>query len=214
MTRKAAFCLFDLDGTLSNPVIGIGRCLNHALRHHGHSPVAESEVPRFIGPPLDETFGFLVPSATPGHVAALVWRYRERYAEIGYAENVLYPGIPEALETLHAAGVPLGLCTSKRADFAERILDLFGIRHYFRFVSGGDIGIRKADQLAALIANGVIDSSSTMIGDRATDILAAKANALRSVAVLWGHGSLAELQDASPDAMVATPRELAKLAVV
>jgi phosphoglycolate phosphatase len=63
----------------------------------------------------------------------------------------IYPGIAEALYALDAAGVPLGLCTSKRADFAESILELFGLRDHFRFVSGGDIGIRKSDQLATLL---------------------------------------------------------------
>ena len=167
MTSKDSFAIFDLDGTLSDPAVGIGRCLNHALRHYGHAPVADSDVPRYIGPPLDETFGSIVPGATPEHVTALVMRYRERYADVGYAENVLYPGIPEALEALRVAGVPLGLCTSKRADFATRILELFGIRHRFRFVSGGDMGIRKVDQLAELLEGGREDLLGALLGKAA-----------------------------------------------
>ena len=207
----AAFRVFDLDGTISDPSIGIGRSLNYALEHYGHPPIAESDVSHFIGPPLDETFRSIVRDSSPEHIAALVSKYRERYAEVGYSENVLYPGIPEALQALVAADIPLGLCTSKRADFAESILNLFGLRQFFHFISGGDIGVRKADQLASLLNDGLIAKSSIMIGDRAVDILAAKSNGLGSVAVLWGHGSLEELEGVFPDALLQFPRELLAL---
>ena len=208
----ATFRVFDLDGTISDPSVGIGRSLNYALDHYGHPPIAESDVSHFIGPPLDEAFRSIVRDSSPEHIAALVSKYRERYAEVGYSENVLYPGIPEALQALAAADIPLGLCTSKRADFAESILNLFGLRQFFHFISGGDIGVRKVDQLASLLNDGVIAKSSTMIGDRAVDILAAKSNGMGSVAVLWGHGSLGELQGVSPDALLQFPRELLALA--
>lgn len=104
-----------------------------------------------------------------------------------------------------------GLCTSKRADFAERILELFGLRHHFAFVSGGDIGIAKADQLAALLAAGAIDRDAIMIGDRAVDLEAAHANGLASCGVLWGFGSRAELEAPRPRYLVQTPDELAQL---
>ena len=208
---RATFYVFDLDGTISDPVVGIGRSLNHALEHFGYPSIEESEVSQFVGPPLDQTFGSLVGSASPEHIAELVSKYRERYADIGFSENVIYPGIREALRALELSGIPLGLCTSKRADFADRILQLFGIREYFRFISGGDIGIRKSDQLASLLGARTISASSTMIGDRAVDILAARANMLKSVAVLWGHGSVEELKSASPNLLIESPHELLEL---
>jgi len=133
------FLVFDLDGTLSDPSVGIGRSLNHALEHYGHPPIPANEVPQYIGPPLDHAFRSRLVGATPEHIGELVAKYRKRYAELGFAENVIYPGIAEALYALDAAGIPLGLCTSKRADFAENILELFDLSDYFRFVSGGDI---------------------------------------------------------------------------
>lgn len=207
-----SFRIFDLDGTISDPSVGIGRCLNYALQHYGYPIIPRDHVSHFIGPPLNQTFRSIVGSLSDEHIAALVAKYRERYAEIGYSENVIYPGITEALRTLEAADIALGLCTSKRADFAQNILSLFNIRQYFDFVSGGDIGVRKADQLAALLRDGVIAESSTMIGDRAVDILAARENGLNAVAVLWGHGSLEELRGVSPDALLESPHELLALA--
>jgi phosphoglycolate phosphatase len=200
--------VFDLDGTLSDPSVGIGRSLNHALQHYGHPPIPAKEVSQYIGPPLDHAFRSRLAGVTPEHIRELVAKYRERYAEVGFAENVIYPGIAEALYALDAAGVPLGLCTSKRADFAESILELFDLRDYFRFVSGGDIGVRKSDQLATLIDQRRISTSATMIGDRSIDVLAARENGLKSVAVLWGHGSRDELEAALPDVFVESPHEL------
>ena len=208
----AAFRIFDLDGTISDPAVGIGRSINYALEYFGYPPIPDREVSRLIGPPLDQTFQSIVGSASPEHIAQLVAKYRERYAEVGYSENVIYPGIPEALLRLSAADIPMGVCTSKRADFAERILKLFGIREHFDFISGGDIGVRKVDQLAYLLGNRTIGKASIMIGDRAVDILAAKANGLRSVAVLWGHGSVEELQSVVPDALLKAPEELVSIA--
>lgn len=68
------------------------------------------------------------------------------------------------------------------------------------------------NQLASLIKDGVVAKSSTMIGDRALDIVAAKSNALASVGVLWGHGSLEELQAVAPDASLRHPHELLRFA--
>lgn len=209
MSRAAL--VFDLDGTLSDPVLGIGRSINHALVAQGHRPLADHEVSPFIGPPLDVTFRQLIPQASHGEVLALVASYRERYGAVGFAENTLYDGVPDALSALAARGVVMGVCTSKRADFAEKILALFGLRQHFVFVSGGEIGVSKAMQLAELLAAGRLADGAQMIGDRAIDVQAAHHNGLQSVGVLWGHGSEAELREAGAGRLLARPQELAAL---
>ncbi|MGE0704311.1 MAG: HAD hydrolase-like protein [Vicinamibacterales bacterium] len=202
---------FDLDGTLSDPAVGIGRSLNYALEAFGHPALSALEVPRYIGPPLDWAFRQIVPNASHDTVLSLVAKYRERYQDVGYAENSLYPGIAEALAHLSTRGVQMGVCTSKRTDFAEKILEIFCLRHYFQFVAGGDIGITKGQQLRALLERGAICPSSTMIGDRAVDIEAAHANGLRAVGILWGHGTRAELVTAGSDGLLENPSDFASL---
>jgi phosphoglycolate phosphatase len=209
-----AYLVLDLDGTISDPLVGIARCMNYALEQFGHLPIAEDRISQFIGPPLDYAFRSIIGPAPTDHIAELVVKYRERYAEVGYLENVLYPGIPEALEILSGAEVPLGLCTSKRGDFAEKIMKMFGLRHFFKFLSGGDIGVQKKEQLAELLREGKISNGSYMIGDRAVDVEAGKENGLGSVGVLWGHGTEEELRLADPTYILRHPNQLAELRYV
>jgi len=119
--------VFDLDGTLSDPAVGIGRSLNHALRTSGFPPIAESQVSRYIGPPLDHTFRAITGTDSPEFVETLVGRHRQRYADVGYAEKVLYAGMRESIAGLAGRGLMLGGCASKRAHFAEKILQMFGL---------------------------------------------------------------------------------------
>lgn len=203
--------VFDLDGTISNPLDGFAQSINHALRNNGLPERRPGELARFIGPPLDETMIELSGNAPQAVRTRLITDYRQRYAETGYARNTLYDGVPQALQALREAGATLGVCTSKRADFAESILALFGLRDLFDFVSGGDIGVHKWQQLQALRAAGRVGADTVMVGDRDVDIDAAHRNGLHACGVAWGFGSLQELQRAGPRYLATAPAELAGL---
>ena len=204
--------LFDLDGTLSDPLEGIGRSINYALSHFGYKPLAFADVAPYVGPPLDETFKAITGGRMTSEVTALVSKFRERYADVGYSENKLYPGIIEALEALRAANTPMAVCTSKRRDFAEKILTMFGLIQYFRFIDGGEIGTHKWQQIAVLLSQGKVSKSSIMVGDRSVDMIAAHRNGLKAAGVLWGYGSLAELSNEMPARLFSSPSELVDLA--
>ena len=204
--------LFDLDGTLSDPAEGFVNSMNHALISHDYAARPASELTTYIGPPLEVTMGNLTGSKDSKHIRSLVDKYRERYSETGYAENSLYPGIADTLEHLSQTdGVRLGVCTSKRADFAKRILERFSLLHYFEFVSGGDVGIAKWQQLQGLLADRTISRRSLMIGDRHFDLSAAAKNALPSAGVLWGYGSREELTEHGPAHLFTRPVEIRDL---
>jgi phosphoglycolate phosphatase len=204
--------LFDLDGTLSDPLVGIGRSINYALEHFGFAPLDLVRLAPYVGPPIDETFTLLTGVSSDADVRALVAKYRERYSDVGYSENVLYPDVADAIAHLADADVPLGICTSKREDFAERILQMFGLRAHFAFVSGGEVGIAKWQQIQALVAAGRVGPATLMVGDRATDLIAAHRNGLLSAGVLWGYGSEAELAQERPHYVFRNAAELKALA--
>lgn len=211
--QNVSTLIFDLDGTISDPSMGVHRCMNHALRFYGFPEVSERTAFATIGPPLDEAFSQFQPNANEQVIANLIAKYRERYAELGYAENQIYSGVVDTLNGLTARGVRMGVCTSKRVDFAEKILSMFGLLDFFSFVSGGDIGIKKYQQLAGLLESGEINRTSVMVGDREVDISAAKANGLRSVGVLWGFGDRDELEQAGADVILSQIYELSQIKV-
>ncbi|MCK5663807.1 MAG: HAD hydrolase-like protein [Thiotrichaceae bacterium] len=210
---KVETLIFDLDGTISDPKEGIFKSINFALEHFSFEAIEEHQVDAFIGPPLDLTFSSLTQSTDQKLIHNLVARYRERYADIGYQENKLYDGIPSVLQQLHNhQHCRLGLCTSKRVDFAEQILTMFNLREHFDFLSGGDIGIHKWQQLHQLLADGITNKNSLMIGDRDVDLIAAHKNQLSSAGVLWGYGDLTELQKEDPAFIFEQPHQLIELA--
>jgi phosphoglycolate phosphatase len=210
MFQNHDLMLFDLDGTISDPLEGIGRSINYALAHFGYEPLKLSELAKYVGPPLDETFKEITGNEV--ECTALVAKYRERYGDVGYTENILYPGVAEVLLKLQAANIPIALCTSKRQDFAERILEMFELIHYFRFISGGEIGVHKSQQIKSLLLQGQVSKSTVMIGDRAADMVAAHKNGLNAGGVLWGYGSKSELLNETPLYLFSSPSELMQLA--
>jgi phosphoglycolate phosphatase len=203
--------VFDLDGTLSDPFDGIAASVAHALAREGLPPADAATVAHWIGPPLDELLMGVTGVARGPGLDRLVSAYRERYAERGWAECLPYDGVADALRALCEQGIAMGVCTSKREDFARRVLDLQGIDGLFELVSGGDVGVPKARQLGELLRGGRIDRTSVMVGDRAVDLAAARANGLRGVGVLWGYGTRDELEAEEPLAVLAEPRQLASL---
>lgn len=204
--------IFDLDGTLSDPKEGIVHSTNYALAAYGYPALSPDAIEVFIGPPLDDAFRHITGLEDAERLAALITKYREDYALRGYAANTLYPGIAAVLERLKQNGVQMAVCTSKRVDFAEAILQLHRIRGYFAFVDGGDVGIRKWQQLQALLESGIVPENSVMIGDRDVDLVAARHNSLDSAGVLWGYGSRAELMAQNPTHLLNEPGQLVELA--
>lgn len=200
---------FDLDGTLADPTSGITRSLRYALERLGRSAPLPAELLQYIGPPLRRTFAHLLASDDPDLIEAAVRCYRERYSTIGLFEQEIYPGIPPVLQSLHNDGFALYVVTSKPKVYAERIIRHFGLGAHFVGVFGPDLDGRfddKTELIAHMLTQGIGPPSRVaMIGDRASDILAGKANGTRTVAVTYGFGSAKELADAEPDQLCHGP---------
>lgn len=206
--------LFDLDGTLTDNYAGIAASIRHALARLAAPEPTEAALRTCVGPPLRDSFARLLSTADAAVVEQAVAHYRERFSDVGWKENVAYPGIAEALAALAGRGIAMYVCTAKPATFARRIVEHFGFAPYFRGVYGADFAGNfddKATLMAHLLATERIPPAmSIMIGDRHHDIRAARTNGVGAVGVLWGYGSRDELADA--DALLAAPPELTGLA--
>lgn len=204
--------LFDLDGTLTDPGLGITRCLAHALEQLGRPAPARAELERFIGPPLQQNFAELLGSTDAGLISEAIARYRDRFGETGLFENEVYPGIPELLAELRAAGHELRVVTSKPTLYATRIAAHFELDGHFAEVHGSELSGERCDKgelLAHLLdTEPLAREDCVMIGDRSHDVRGARANGLRSIGVLWGYGSHDELTEAGAGRLCADLGEL------
>ena len=210
--KEKQYLLFDLDGTITDSQLGITRSAAYALERFGIHIDDPASLTFFVGPPLHDTFmqkyGFSDEDATEA-----VAVYREYYRDKGIFENEVYPGIPELLRDLKAAGRTVILATSKPAVFARRILDYFSLSQYFDYLSGCELdGTRsKKDEVIeyALELAGITDRSQcVMIGDREHDIIGAGKTSLASLGVLYGYGDRTELEAAGADVIAKDVDEL------
>ena len=203
------YLLFDLDGTLTDPKVGITTCVQYALKELGIEEPDLDKLEPFIGPPLKDSFmNFYGMDSEQADRA--VAKYRERFDQIGWSENKVYKGIPRMLKKLRAKGVHMAIASSKPTVFVERILKHFKINSYFQVVVGSELDGRRSNKaevvreaMSRLYKGRTIEADRFyMIGDRCFDVQGARSLGIESVAVSYGYGSLEELKEAHADYIV------------
>lgn len=191
--------LFDLDGTLTDPGLGITNSVAYALKKYGIEVENRQSLYSFIGPPLNDSFkkyyGFSDEKAMEA-----IWCYREYFADKGLYENEVYEGIEQLLGKIKESGRKIVLATSKPEQFAERILEHFDLIKYFDVVAGASMDEKrnkKGDVIKyAMEKGGFTSDGAVMIGDREHDVFGAKENGIDTIGVLYGYGSREELEKA------------------
>lgn len=206
------YILFDLDGTLTDPGIGITNSVAYTLMRWNIEVEDRKSLYRFIGPPLQDSFREYYGFSQEDALRA-VDVYREYFREKGLYENEVYPGVEKLLQVLKEQGKTLILATSKPEEFAVRILRHFGLDRYFTVMAGATMDpsrSKKGDVIAyALRESGVTEvSKAIMIGDREHDIFGAKQNGLDSIGVLFGYGDREELEKAGATYIAATVEDI------
>lgn len=205
--RRPDSVFFDLDGTLTDPHTGIRRCIEHALVRLGVD-LGDDDFRWCIGPPLLESFATLV---GPSRAAEALALYRERFSTLGWKENSPYAGIDVALSRLAEAGLTLFVATSKPHVYADRILQHFELSRFFRRTYGAELDGTRADKTTLLgyaLHRQSLDTA-IMIGDRKHDLIGARANGMRAVAVSYGYGSIQELRAAGAETILDSPQAIA-----
>lgn len=199
---------FDLDGTLTDSALGITNAVMYALNQFGIQVEDRKSLYKFIGPPLIDSFRDFYGFSGTQLDQSLVY-YRKYFAETGIFENQVYPGVPELLQRLRAAGKHLLIATTKPDQFALRILEHFDLLQYFDFVSGAsmDESRNKKWQVIrqALDHCGAAPGETLMVGDRKHDVEGARHCGLDCLGVLYGFGSAEELITAGATALAGSP---------
>ena len=198
--KQYSHILFDLDGTLTDPQEGIINSIQYALNHYGIKK-ENHELLHFIGPPLHKSFQEIFETEEKAFEAVAV--YREYFSTKGKFENLLYKGIPELLEQLNRNNKTLFVATSKPTIFAEQILHYFNIHHHFKTIIGSNLdGTRteKKDIIQEILNQlpSIHLEKLVMIGDRKYDIIGARHHGIDTISVMYGYGTLEELQNENP----------------
>lgn len=198
---KYTTVLFDLDGTLTNPGLGITNSVAYALKKYGIDVKDRTELYKFIGPPLLNSFQDYYGFSEEQAVQAVEY-YREYYQKTGIYENYVYEGIPELLKELKAEGITLLVATSKPEPFARLIMEHYHLADYFTYIVGATMDnktrVKKADVIRYAMQNCEAEDKKklVMVGDRKHDILGAKEVGMDSIGVLFGYGDREELEQA------------------
>jgi phosphoglycolate phosphatase len=199
---------FDLDGTLTDPMVGITTSIQYALEKLDVDIPVKDDLTWCIGPPLQKSLGVLVGKE---RAALALGFYRERFSDIGWKENVLYPGIEDTLVRLCGQGFRLFVATSKPHVFARRIIEHFQMGQYFDAIYGSELDgtrVEKTELLRFALSETQTEENATMVGDREHDIIGALANGMSAIGVTYGYGSPQELFQAGANGIVGRPADL------
>ena len=205
--------LIDLDGTITDSIPGILRCLREALPTLDMQDVSDGELQTWLGPPLRvtllERYG-----RSEEDLDRFVQAYRAVYFGGGEYEFTVFPGMAELIADIAASDSHLVLATAKPIESATRVLTRAGLVDHFDFISGTELDLMRQDK-PSIIRHGVEgvgltleENSAVMIGDRREDILGAQHHGIPSVGVLWGYAEDGELEGAGATHLVAYAGEL------
>lgn len=203
--------LFDFDGTLFDTGPGIMRSVRSALGQMGIHETDETRLRRFVGPPLTDSFMEQY-GMTQEKALCAVELFRERYRPVGLFESEIYPGIPELLQKLRAAGFRLAVATGKPTPLARELLEKCGLLPLFECVIGSEFdGTRgkKEEAVAAVLETLKLPAQRVlMVGDRRFDVEGAAKCGVGCVGVSYGYAEPGELERAGAAAVARTVAEL------
>ena len=207
--------LFDLDGTLTNPRLGIGNSLKYALRQMHMDGFSNEILEKFVGPPLQDSFKNLF-GMNERNTALAVEHFRTYFGEKGLYENEPYDGIRELLAELHLSGKRVYVVTSKLEKYAQMIMRYFEFDRYLDDLQGAEASGKhsgKGQLIEQLLERNRIPASDNvvMIGDTHFDLIGARENEISSIAVTYGFGKIGTLSEHNPNYIVDSVDELAEL---
>jgi phosphoglycolate phosphatase len=193
--------LLDLDGTLVDSAPLITEHLAAAIATAGAPVLTPAQLRGLVGPPFETALPEL--GLTPAQTLDTIAAYRVSYGAVAATHTTPYPGTPELLGDLRAAGLRLAVATSKPEDLAVRIVEGIGIAGHFTLVAGADQAtgrVGKANVVASALERLALDPRRdpvVMVGDRHHDVDGAGAHGVPTIGAAWGYAEPGELAGAA-----------------
>ena len=196
--------LFDFDGTLVDTTDLIYQSMRHATGEVLGREISRDVLMANVGQPLPRQMELL----SAEHAEALLDSYRLHNEENHDALIREFPGVEESLARLKAAGVRVGVVTSKRRFSVDMALKKFPglgdvVDQWVTMEDTTEHKPRPEPLLKGLeLLGNVPREQAAYVGDSPFDVTAAKAAGVESVAVSWGAFSEDALRAAEPDQLV------------
>lgn len=214
LPRPLAGVFFDLDGTLVDSARDMHDALAALCGERGLETPSFETVRETVSRGARAVLRCAIGDDEAAVDAALP-RFLELYVATGMANTHAFAGIDALLDVLEARGVPWGVVSNKAAALVALVMVKLGYDGRAAAVVGGDtLPQRKPDPAPVLhacaMAN-VVPAQCVYVGDDPRDVLAGRAAGLYTVAAGWGYLDGADPRDWQPDAISATPGELATL---
>ena len=201
--------IFDMDGTLCDTAIATTAASNEILHEMGLEPIDIERSRRAIGWSGPEIFFKLL----PGHNEETVLRFGENLEEVEaryikeQGGDLLFSGVLEMLEALHAEGIPLHIASTGSPSHVKQSLEITDTKQFFESISCGQPD--KIDMVSEIIRTNDPEGFWIMVGDKVKDSDAAHGNDILAVGA--GYGYCFEDEHHLFDRVAATPKELLAL---
>jgi HAD superfamily hydrolase (TIGR01509 family) len=207
--------VFDWDGTLMDSkeaILATYRATTTKLLGKPF-PTEPEDIHQIIQLRAKESFD-LIAAGDPELTERIAATFQREY-QVMQTQTQPFPGTAEALEQLRAAGIRLGVATSKARARTELEGERTGLLGFFDvIITGDDVERAKPDpeSVARAIAElGVAPAAAIYVGDGPNDILAGRGSGAITVGVSYGfHPD--ELALEGPDHVIEHPSELLGLA--
>lgn len=210
MPPRPEAVLFDLDGTLIDSIPLILESFRHTLRTHLGQDVPDEVLITGIGTPLRVQLARYTDDTALVETMFHAYRAHNRI----HHDTLLrrFPEVNAAVFRLHAAGVPMGVVTSKARDAALHGLEVCGLAALFPVVIALEDTARHKPEpepvLTGLARMGFRPEQAVYVGDSTHDLHAGRAAGTRIGAVAWGPFPRADLEACEPDWFFDTPEEM------
>lgn len=199
--------LIDLDGTLTDPKVGITTSARYGLAKVGFPVAEDTNIDWIIGPPLKASLAKILNVTVDDDLAEqALLGYRERFSSIGLYENTVFSDVEDTLAKLQQRGFRLFLATAKPIVYARQIMQHFNLAQYFIELYGSELSgerTNKGDLIGYILQQQQLHAKQClMVGDREHDIFGARRHGIDTIAVEYGYGSAQELDAAQPKARI------------
>jgi len=209
MTQKPSGIIFDLDGTLVDSARDLSSALNHVLRLANRPEMSLSQVRDMVGNGaralIIKGFSETGPLPEVDELNAIQNEFLDYYSKNITAKTIIFPGAMKVIETLAKMDIPLGLCTNKPHNLAEKLMVEIGLADYFSTIVGGDsFDYRKPDPRHLTSTLAMMKSEhkgAVMVGDSANDIIPAQKIGIPVICVSFGY-SQTPVSDLNPDIII------------